>query len=423
MRNPDSSGPSASSGYYGDELARLSQEGGVAFMNFQLAAAVPPHESSLPSPSNVREWQLKDISRMKPQDQKEWRHVCHEELDSLRKREVFELVDLPKGRKTVRNRWVFDIKSDGRKKARLVAKGFSQVEGIDYNEIFSPVMRFETVHIMLALAALQDWHISALDVKTAFLYGHLDEEIYLDQPQGFKAKGQETKVWRLKRALYGLKQSALAWWKELESSMKKLGFKRLLTDAGAFIHEHQGKTVIAIIYVDDAMFFGNDKVLVTRKKKQIMDTWECRDLGEASEFLCMRIKRKNSMIYIDQVDYLDKVLKHFNMESASVAATPLPAGWKPSENKEEPDAKRRALYQSIIGSLLYIMLGTRPDICYAVTKLAQFASNPSQEHLDKAKYICRYLVGTCNYVLVYNGKTGKGIQGYTDDVLSLVVAW
>ena len=162
------------------------------------------------------------------------------------------------------------------------------------------------------------------------------------------------------------------------------------------------------------MFFGKDKNLVTRKKKQVMDTWECRDLGDASEFLRMRIKRKNGMIYIDQVDYLDKVLKRFNMENASVAITPLPAGWRPSENKEEPDPKCRALYQSIIGSLLYIMLGTRPDICYAVTKLAQFASNPSQEHLDKAKYICRYLAGTRNYALIYDGKSGKGLQGYTD---------
>ena len=227
MNNPDSSGPSASSGYYSEAMAaRLSQEGGVAFMNFLLASAVPPHERSLPPSSNVREWQLKDISRMKSQDHKEWELACYEELDSLCKRKVFELVDLPKGCKAVRNCWVFNIKSDGCKKARLVAKGFSQVEGIDFNEIFSPVVRFETVRIMLALAALNDWHISALDVKTAFLYGHLDEEIYLEQPQGFKAKGQETKVWRLKRALYGSKQSALALWKELESSMKKLGTRQ-----------------------------------------------------------------------------------------------------------------------------------------------------------------------------------------------------
>ena len=110
------------------------------------------------------------------------------------------------------------------------------------------------------------------------------------------------------------------------------------------------------------MFFGKDKQYVALKKKQVMNTWECRDLGDASEFLRMQIKHKNGTILIDQTDYLDKVLKWFNMENAKIAPTPLPSGWQPSENKDEPDPKRRALYQSVIGSLLYIMLGTRPDI-------------------------------------------------------------
>ena len=118
------------------------------------------------------------------------------------------------------------ILSDGRKKAQLVAKGFSQLEGINFNEIFSPVVRFETVRLMLALSSLEDWHMEAVDVKTAFLYRKLNEEIYMQQPEGFKLRGQEHKVLRLLRAIYGLKQAALAWWKELESSMKRLGFKR-----------------------------------------------------------------------------------------------------------------------------------------------------------------------------------------------------
>jgi len=133
---------------------------------------------------------------------------------------VFSLIKLPKGKKAISNRWVFDIKSDGQKKARLVAKGFSQIEGIDYNELFSPVVRYESVRLLLALAALEQWHIQAVDVKTAFLYGKLDEEIYMKQPEGFLEKGKEHLVWRLNRAIYGLKQAALSWWKELEASLK-----------------------------------------------------------------------------------------------------------------------------------------------------------------------------------------------------------
>ena len=143
-------------------------------------------------------------------NQEEWKHACRKELESLHRRRVYELVDLPKGRKVIKNRWVFNLKSDGQKKARLVAKGFSQVEGIDYDEIFSPVVQFETVWMMIALAALKDWHISGLDVKTAFLYGELDEELYMEQPEGFKDPKNNNKVMRLKKAMYGLKQAALA---------------------------------------------------------------------------------------------------------------------------------------------------------------------------------------------------------------------
>ncbi len=194
--------------------------------------------------------------------------ACHEELESLRRRKVFELVDPPAGRKVIKNRWVFDLKSDGRKKARLVAKGFSQVEGVDYDEIFSPVVRFETVRMMIALAALKKWHITGLDVKTAFLYGELDEELYMEQPEGFKLKGQERKVMRLKRAIYGLKQAALAWWKALDKSMAALGLTRLQSDSGLFVNK--AKTIIAIVYVDDVLFLGADKPKLLNLKERFM---------------------------------------------------------------------------------------------------------------------------------------------------------
>ena len=213
----------------------MCQEGGAPFINFLLAKAISPddeRDKSLPATSRVREWHFRDILQLPKAQKEEWKAACHKELESLRERCVFELTDLPKGRKVVKNRWVFNIKSDGRKKARLVAKGFSQTEGINFNEIFSPVVRFE--RLMLALSSIEDWHMEAVDVKTAFLYGKLDEEIYMQQPEGFKLKGQENKVLRLRRAIYGLKQAALAWWKELESSMKRLGFKRTASDAGVF---------------------------------------------------------------------------------------------------------------------------------------------------------------------------------------------
>jgi hypothetical protein len=401
-----------------EDLAKLAQEGGVDFINYLLAKALPDAQAddgTLPSSSSPREWTFRDILQMPKGLQQEWKKACHEELEALRRRQVFELTELPPGHKAIKNRWVFDIKTDGRKKARLVAKGFSQVEGIHYDEIFSPVVRFETVRLMFALAALEGWHISGLDVKNAFLYGKLDEELYMEQPEGFKVKGQERKVLRLRRALYGLKQAALVWWRELANSLKQLGFKRLYSDAGLFICRHDdGTFAIIVAYVDDILFVGPNRSFIQSKKKLFMDKWECRDLGDCQEFLRMRIRRKGRSIILDQCSYLNKVVERFGMTNAKFAQTPLPTGYQPTLNQGEVNPQLRSEFQQVVGSLLYIMLGTRPDIAYAVTKLAQFAANPSKEHLDKARYIVRYLAGTSNYALVFNGASNKGLIAYTD---------
>ena len=395
-----------------EDLLRLAKEGGVKYLDQLLAKAVPPTDLESPDTANIREWTFRDILKMPNTTQKEWKQACREELESLRRRKVFELVDPPKGRKVIRNRWVFDLKTDGRKKARLVAKGFSQVEGVDYDEIFSPVVRFETVRMMVALAALKNWHITGLDVKTAFLYGELDEELYMEQPEGFKIKGQERKVMRLKRAIYGLKQAALAWWKALDKSMDALGLTRLQSDSGLFVNK--AKTIVAIVYVDDVLFLGADKPKLLRLKEQFMKAWECRDLGDAQEFLRMRIKRKDGKIYLDQTAYLQKVLQRFELQNAKSVPTPLPEGYNPSPNTSQANPALRSKFQQVIGSLLYIMLGTRPDIAFAVTKLSQHAANPSEDHLNRALYICRYLLGSADYSLVFDGPSNGGLMAYAD---------
>jgi hypothetical protein len=197
----------------------------------------------------------------------------------------------------------------------------------------------------------------------------------MEQPEGFKVKGQENKVLCLCCALYSLKQAAFAWWKELAKSMKELGFKNLSSDAGLFVYKTDRELIIAIVYVDDAMFFGPDYKFVIKKKQEFMDNWECHDLGETKEFLCMSIKRSKNMVYHDQTSYLDKVLKHFQMSNAKAVKTPLPEGYNPIPNTGLIDSERRSLYQQVIGSLLYLMLDTHPDICFAITKMSQFSAN------------------------------------------------
>ena len=254
---------------------------------------------------------------------KEWKATCYEEMESLDKCDVFELTDLPKGCKTIGCRWVFDIKGDNHKRARLVAQGFSQVEGIDYNELFSPVVHFESVRLMLTLAALHNWYMTGVDICTAYFYGKLDEEIYMQQPKGFIARGQESKVICLKRALYGLKQAVLAWWKELSNSMKDLGFAHLHSNARIFVCREGTGLIMAVFYVDDAMFFSKNEKLVKKKKAPFMAKWECQDLRDVKEFLRMRITCTRTGITIDQCNYLEKVLTRFQLTDAKPAITPL----------------------------------------------------------------------------------------------------
>ena len=181
---------------------RLVQDGGAGLIKFLLSCAVNygctsslPHQQSgiLPNVKNVREWHFKDLMRLPKAALEEWNTACRQELDMLRQRNVFKLTNPPKGRKIIGSRWVFDIKTDGRKRARLVAQGFSQVEGVDFNELFSPVVHFESVRLIFALSALSNWDMTAVDVKSAYLYGKLDEEIYMRQPEGFTVRGMENR--------------------------------------------------------------------------------------------------------------------------------------------------------------------------------------------------------------------------------------
>ena len=198
--------------------------------------------------------------------------------------------------------------------------------------------------------------------------------------------------------------------------MKDLGFEGLVSDAGLFIFRSEHGFVIAVIYVDDTLFCGPNKALVLELKQKFMQRWECRDLGDVTEFLRMSITQYSGKVHIDQHTYLEMVLERCGMQDCKSATTPLPAGYMPEPVSQDTaiDPELQSHYQTVIGSLLYLMLGTRPDIAFAVTKLVQFAAHPSKDHLNKALYICRYLQGTSNYCLSYDGASGQGLVACTD---------
>jgi len=170
-----------------NHMVYLAREGGAEHICFLLALRA--------TETHVLPKTLKDVTKLPADSKKRWLESCLEELKLLKDRDVYEIVDLPKGRKVVKNYWVFNIKPDGCYRSRLIAKGFSQVEGINFDELFSPVVRYETAQLLLVVAALEDLDIQSVDIKTAYLYGNLDEEIYIEQPEGFKLPGKENKVW------------------------------------------------------------------------------------------------------------------------------------------------------------------------------------------------------------------------------------
>jgi len=170
-----------------NHMVCLAREGAAEYIHFLLVLRA--------TETHVLPKTFKNVAKLPADSKKRWLESCLEELKSLKDRDVYEIVDLPKRRKAVKNCWVFNIKPDGRYRSHLVAKGFSQVEGIDFDELFSLVVCYETVQLLLAIAALEDLDIQSVDVKTAYLYGDLDEEIYMEQPEGFKLPGKENKVW------------------------------------------------------------------------------------------------------------------------------------------------------------------------------------------------------------------------------------
>jgi len=185
-----------------NHMVHLAKEGGVEHIHFLLVLRAA--ETHLPKT-------FKDVANLPADSKKTWLEPCLKELKSLKDRGVYDVIDLPKERRAVKNRWVFNIKPNGHYRSRLVVKRFSQVEGIDFDELFSPVVRYETAQLLFAVAILEDWDIQNVDIKTAYLYGDLDKEIYIEQPEGFRLPGKENKVWQLHKALYSLKQAGLFW--------------------------------------------------------------------------------------------------------------------------------------------------------------------------------------------------------------------
>lgn len=247
------------------------------------------------------------------------------EYRALIDNETWRLVDLPPGRKALKNKWVFKVKTntDGsieRYKARLVIKGYSQVKGVDFQETYSPVVRYATVRYLLALAAKLDLIVHQMDAVTAFLQGDLDtEEIFMEQPEGFRDDRAPTKVCKLQKAVYGLKQASRVWNRKLDANLKRMGFKRSKYDTCVYHQVVEGNLIIVAIYVDDFLIISKDEQLVTRIKQQLCVDFKMKDLGPVKQVLGLRVTRSDGAVMIDQEQYIDELLAKFHLSDCNAA--------------------------------------------------------------------------------------------------------
>ena len=363
------------------------------------------------------------LSEMEPKKVEEalsdpdWVIAMQDELNQFEYQEVWKLVPRPDDKSVIGCRWVFRNKLDEdgivvRNKARLVAKGYSQAEGIDYDETYAPVARLEAIRMFLAFAAHSNFKVYQMDVKSAFLNGELDEEVYLEQPPGFENPEFPDFVYLLFKAIYGLKQAPRKWYETLSEFLIENGFVRGVIDKTLFSKSHKGDMILVQVYVDDIIFGSTNDNLCKRFAKLMQSKYEMSMMGELKFFLGLQVDQRSDGIFICQSKYIKELLKKYHMEDSASAKTPSSTAVKlgACENSIKVDVTS---YRGMIGSLLYLT-ASRPDIMYATCLCARFQADPRDLHLVAVKRILRYLKGTPNLGLWYPKESGFNLVGYTD---------
>lgn len=362
-------------------------------------------------------------------EKEKWLVAMNEEMQSLHKNETWRLVVRPSNSRVVGCKWIFKKKQEAagklRFKARLVAQGFSQREGVDYNEIFSPVVKQRSIRLMLALVNYHDMELEQMDVKTAFLYGELEEEILMKQPEGFVIRAEENLVCLLQKSLYGLKQSPRQWNKRFDQFMIRHGYCRSNHDNCIYYKEVSDVCVIyLLLYVDDILIACTRVDEIQKLKLLLSGEFEMKDLGNAKKILGMEITRDRALrrIYLKQKGYLEKVLDRFGFKDVKPVMTPLSQQFrlKACDGKSEEDTAYmdKIPYANLVGSLMYAMVCTRPDLSYAVSMVSRYMANPCKEHWYALKWVLRYVKGTIDKGLVFGrirgDSRGEVITGFVD---------
>jgi len=364
----------------------------------------------------------------------EWRTAMDEEIASLHAHHTWDLEELPSGAKAIPVRWVFKVKRDTsgrieRFKARLVAKGFMQREGVDFDEVYAPVGKHTSLRALLAVAAAEDLELHSMDIKTAFLNGVLEDDVYIDQPPGYHEGGSRT-VAHLRRALYGLHQSPRAWHHRLKEELESIGFQASDADASLFTYQHKTGLVSMLVYVDDLLIAAHSKEAIAFVKQKVQAAFNTHDLGEAVAFLGMSIERDRSArtIKLAQSNMVSELVAKYGLTDAAPKGVPLSPSTQLTKDGSTLLDTSQHTYNSLVGSLLYLSVCTRPDIAQAVGARAKYMATPTEAHWTAAKGVLRYLKGTASLGISFGGRSnnnnssssgstggrGRAVLGYCD---------
>ena len=337
------------------------------------------------------------------------------------------MVDLPTGANLVGSKWVFKTKRKAngevdKYKARLVAQGYTQEAGVDYDEVYAPVVKYKSIRAFLAIWNQLDLEIHQMDVVAAYLNGDLTEDIYMQQPEGFVDSKYPNKVCKLRKSLYGLKQSARCWNEKIDAYLKSSDYKQSAADPCIYYRTQMvgNKSVVVFIgvYVDDTIFMSNDKSMLDAEKAKMSAKFAMDDRGEIHHILGMEVKRDRAkkVITICQKAYLEGILSRFGMENCNPVSTPIETGKRFQRCGEDEETVDIKLYQAAIGSLNYAAIATRPDLSLVVGQLSQHMVRPGKEHWSGVKRVLRYLKGTLDFGLHFDASSTEDfkLQGFSD---------
>jgi len=359
---------------------------------------------------------------LKSEDSDKWLTAMKEEYDSLINQNTWEMAQLPENRRAIQCKWVFKKKYDTlgnvqRFKARLVAKGYSQRSGIDYKETFSPVVRMDSTRLLLAIAAERDLEMIHFDIKTAFLYGKIEEEVYMTQPEGFTTG--DKRVCRLIKSLYGLKQAPRAWNVCFTKFLKQFQLEPLVKDSCILMRKTDKNILVIAIYVDDGLVCCSNKKLLEQVLEHLKTKFQVTVMDPKC-FVGLEIQRnrKDRSLFISQEFYTKKILLRFEMQNSKCQSTPFDPNQKLCSMGAQIGADEPIVqvpYREAIGSLMYLMIGSRPDISYAVSLLSRYCEAPRKAHWNGVKRVFQYLNCTRNFGIKFHPETrSKNIRCYVD---------